>query len=199
MLDDLIPLVTSDSVVIKADIEESEPNVFRNESAGRFFKKFKIPFIMMEFEEYLRTEARRNSTAEWVDGFFYSRNYVPYNAHNNQQLERNFLRWPYLIYWKKHDWYDMTWYTRYIIYDTRFTCNMIQWWHKSNVNVNYHCFKLCRPQSILSNMFVLLILVIRHCVRQILGIGFDNEAIYPYELTVISLTWLQSNLFKLPD
>ena len=28
---------------------------------------------MMEFEEYLRTDARRKSTAEWLDGFFYSR------------------------------------------------------------------------------------------------------------------------------
>ena len=46
MLDDLIPLVTSDSVVIKADIEESEPNVFRNESAGKFFKKIqKFPSL----------------------------------------------------------------------------------------------------------------------------------------------------------
>ena len=101
MLDDLIPLVTSDSVVIKADIEESEPNVFRNESAGRFFSKFKVPMIMMEFEEYLRTPTRRNFTAEWLDGFFYSRSYVPYSAHNSQKLGRDFKQWPHLIYWMK--------------------------------------------------------------------------------------------------
>ena len=99
-LDDLLPLLRTNRTLIKADVQSHEINVFA-EGAIRFFESIHVPIILMEWEyprRYTSMSAQqRSDVTKWLETFFYTRNYIAYNAVTDIPLNNSWPLWPHDI------------------------------------------------------------------------------------------------------
>ena len=83
LLNDLLPLMRSRAALLKVDVEGYEVNVFTDLSAGEFFKKIHIPFVLMEW-----SLCRKHPNVQRLLDFFYNRNYTIFNVNRNHALDK---------------------------------------------------------------------------------------------------------------
>jgi len=103
-LDDLIPLLTSNRVIMKVDIQGAEIKVFNPITASKFFAAIHVPFILMEWfdyrENYYNDPGKRAMVEEWLK-FFYNRNYTVHHQKTGAVLGKDWSKWSYNVILKK--------------------------------------------------------------------------------------------------
>ena len=96
-LNDLVPLMRSNSALLKVDVEGHEFNIFTNSSAKKFFDLIDVPYVSME---WAWIKLRPVRMVQRLLDFFYSRNYTVFSMEMSQ-LKEHYLKWPQNILLKK--------------------------------------------------------------------------------------------------
>ena len=99
-LDVLLPLIRSDRVVIKADVEGAERRAFSPATASAFFDRVRVPLVLMEwhFHRALHQDLdQRRLVDDWLQ-FFYSRNYSAHDKYERARLGPDWSKWTDDVY-----------------------------------------------------------------------------------------------------